>query len=792
MKVYISFFVVTLFIFMSSFNISAAPDSDKTIIGILKDGDSKRFDFNTDLFIEHIEKVAGTGRDIIFPDKYNINCKFDLKKVHKSIDYLLNEKDVDIIIAAGAVSSHVLSLKPALSKPCVAAVIVDARLQGIPSEKNTSGRKNLNYIQSFNSVFKARDYLHDLTKFKHLAVLCDPFVSEGLSLDQKKEKLDSMEYNISVVEAGADPFQTVKNLDPEIDSLLITPVDSYSWEDFNNLISSLNKKGIFTFSMQGRSEVEKGCLAGISSDKRNKMIVRRVALQVEKILSGSEPEKLNTDFVQNAQMIINMNTASQLNISPDYDIILNSLLLRPEEKKKAKQDFMEIINYALENNAQLQAVEQQAKKKETDKKIAGSYLYPEAGISAQGLRRDESTAAGSLGQYPENEVSLKFSLRQTLFDDEVFTNLARAEKGVQAAEERSDAEKLKKADQAASAFFSYLKSKKLKEIKKEDLELSRANYEKAEARNEIGEAGPGDVYRWQSKIAEAKKEFVKAMASEKQALSRLSRVVGKRFEKSFYPEAPDENSEIFWVKEKNFRKYFNTDNKLETAKNVLGEFAVKNAPEIKAYQFLIDEKQKQYNYLERSHFTPKVYLKGEFVHKLERSGEGSDDTVFNVAPNAPPFVIEQPDENAWQVGVEAVLPLFKGFRVKNEAVKANEEIWRLKYKMKETQKKIFESVELLIDELHSSWMNISLSKESMDAAEKNLELVSDAYQMGIAASVDLIDAQHSLLVAKEVFSTALYNYLENLYRLQVRLGFTDFSKVPEKKEKISDILRRKL
>ncbi len=787
-KIFLSvawFFIFNLFLYPSAFS------AQKVVFGVLKDGTSKRFDIDISVFEDNIKKITGDSYHIVFPEKYNINCDFNIEKIKKKADFLLNEKSVEFIICTGPLGSHIMSSKKNLSKPVIAAVVVDWKLQSLPHSNTGSGRKNLNYTELLHSIFNAFDFMHKLKEFKHPGIVCDPLVAEVFGLGSQVTIPGFDNVKVSIIKACNLPEKTMANIKNDIDCLFITPLFRYSWTEFDDFISLLNERKIPSFSLWGEKEVIKGCSAGFNSSGKENMLAKRIGIQVGKILSGHLPEKLSTDFIQDLQMLINISECRKMGISPDWDAVFNSELVYSERDSSGDKGLMDFINLALENNPGIKAFRKEVLTGLREAKIAKSYLLPQINIMAEGMKRDESSAAGSFGQYPENEINLNLSLSQVLFDDEIFTMKYQADKQWNAKIYKERARELLLAEKTAKAFFSCLKASALKKVRQNDLELSRTNLKSAKIRKEIGVSGPGDVYRWRSKTAQSKKQFFDARSNEKKSFERLGYLTGKK-SIDFFLKSPSPDSDIFLLTSKTFGKYFDSEKKVEYAKKILSEFAIKNSNELKAYTEAILAGEKYYEYCRRKNFIPKFYLKGGYKRRLQRSGSGSEDTVFNLAPGVPPFVIEAPENDAWQIGLEAVFPLFRGFRDSNSTLKAKDELSRLILLRKKSESQIKEAVCFLVEESVASWINISLSQESCNAAEKNLELVSDAYQSGLAATINLIDAQHSYVVSNEISKTSVYEYMENFYRLELILGCMDFSREKKSKARIIELFEEKM
>ena len=76
------------------------------------------------------------------------------------------------------------------------------------------------------------------------------------------------------------------------------------------------------------------------------------------------------------------------------------------------------------------------------------------------------------------------------------------------------------AQSAASAYLDVLRAKTFERIERVNLEVSRENLELARVREAIGQAGPEEVYRWESAI-QKDREVVMIAKTTQNCLPRL-------------------------------------------------------------------------------------------------------------------------------------------------------------------------------------------------------------------------------------------------------------------------------
>ena len=70
----------------------------------------------------------------------------------------------------------------------------------------------------------------------------------------------------------------------------------------------------------------------------------------------------------------------------------------------------------------------------------------------------------------------------------------------------------------------------------------------------------------------------------------------------------------------------------------------------------------------------------------------------------------------------------------------------------------------------ASFAGIEQAREAVAAAEKSLEVVQEAYSLGSATILDLLDAQNAAFSAEQVAANAVYDFLIDLVEVERRHG----------------------
>ena len=132
--------------------------------------------------------------------------------------------------------------------------------------------------------------------------------------------------------------------------------------------------------------------------------------------------------------------------------------------------------------------------------------------------------------------------------------------------------------------------------------------------------------------------------------------------------------------------------------------------------------------------------------------------------------------------MSATLPLFEGGARRAERTRAELELERLRLERGATAERIEQRIRSTLHFAGASFAAVDLSETAADAARRNLELVTDAYEQGSVSILALLDAQNEVLVAGQIAASAVYDYLVDLIRTQRAIGRFDFFMTVEERQ----------
>jgi ABC-type uncharacterized transport system substrate-binding protein len=273
-------------------------------IGIVLDGPWGRFQENVETFKQEIIELTEAEFDVAFPDAILVDGQWNVAGINQAIDSLLANKDTDLIITLGHVASNEIAKRRDLSKPVIAAFLIDAGLQGLPVTEGGSGIKNLAYVDRMQRLDREIASFQDITPIRHLAIFVDSNIVETIPqiVQATEDMVSQKELKLSVVSVGTSATEALQKLDEDIDGVLTTPLFRITDDDFQNFVNGLIQQQLPSYSYIGLKEVEKGMFATFSHESSTIHLARTIALVVHDILRGEKPEKIQVSFAVDKQL----------------------------------------------------------------------------------------------------------------------------------------------------------------------------------------------------------------------------------------------------------------------------------------------------------------------------------------------------------------------------------------------------------------------------------------------------------------------------------------------------------
>jgi outer membrane protein TolC/ABC-type uncharacterized transport system substrate-binding protein len=741
-------------------------------IGIVVDGYWERDQELMELLKTEILSLTEGEFDVRFPEDKIIYADWTAGGVKSVLDNLLDDPEVDIVIAGGVIASNDAATRGPLPKPVIAPFIIDAELQGILSKDGTSGVKNLNYVAFPEPVRSDLEAFLEIVRFKKLAVLTNKYYSEALQVPPHRVQAMAEEFDLEVitVQVGQSAAEALADIPEDAEAVYIVSLTQLSPEEFDMLTEGLIERRLPSFSQMGDCDVREGALACVRGDIFPR-ILRRMAINIQRILLGEEPGSIPVAFAIGTQMTINMATARAIGVFPSWSVLTYARLLNEEiEDIERTVNMRGAIDEALAANRDLSAKQYYVAAGKQQVNESRSRLLPHVDLSALGMAIDEDRARASFGQQPERAASGSVAASQIIYSERAWADWS-IQKSIQITR-RAELEQLRLdiIQDAATAYLDVLRVKTFERIQRENLKRTEKNLEIARVRETVGVAGPAEVYRWESEIATSRKAVTDADALRRVAEVELNRLLNHPLEEPFLTNEDDVYDPALYGEEAWYTRFTQNPMTLVIVRDFMAEEGVRNSPELAALDAAIAARERALRSARRTCWQPDLALDGEVSRTFWKEGEGSDASALGL------------DDTNWSVGLGLSFPLIAGGSKMADNRKTEKELAQLKMERESLAERIEQRVRSAVFVASASNSGIEQSRLAAEAAARSLEVVSDAYSRGVVSILDLLDAQNAALVADLAAANAMYDFLVDLLAVDRATGCFDMIGTDEERQ----------
>ncbi len=733
------------------------------------------------------ETVSLTDRNVEFLVEARFNADWDSARIPHMLDAGLDEPDVDLVFAAGMlVAQEAARPERELSKPVLAGFPQDSGLSVFPKKQNFS------YVLSRERVTRDVAKMRDLFDMDRLYCLVDEALAEHMDgVDELARRLsEQADMPVELLPVTGDPQAALDMVPDTATAVYITPLVRMDATARAELFGALADRGVRTFSILGAVDVELGALAGLTPDTRTRL-ARRLALNLIALLEGRSAESLPTEFSLPEQLFVNEETMRRADYRKPMGILLEARSIRgrtEEEPTGERLNVHDALARALTHNVQLDRVAADRAAAEQDRLAARSALFPQIDGQAGYREIDRDSAAASFGIEPRSRTTAGAQARQVLFNDQVFSRLRAATRGVSRADWETEEARLAVMETAAVRFFDALSARALLEVERDELERIRENLEFARLRVNIGETGREDALRWESEEARQLASMLAAEARWEAALAALNQALGEDPEVDWRLEAVElEDVETYFLDEE--LKFASGD--ADVVRALTGfwrEWALRQSPALKALDEALAAKGMVADAERRSRFLPSVGVRAGYEHVIDRRTEGPDLVGGLAGLGMPVEGTDLPDDQ-WHVAVVADVPLFDGGQRRAAAARARAEVHRLEALRREAREQTEQAVVATYNQVMASQPAIRLSRQRVRAAQDSLQLIQDRYQQGAVGMLDLLDAQGRAFAAEQAAVIAVSRYLQDLARFQRAIAWFGWLQPDEERAALAAEMR---
>ena len=737
-------------------------------IAIVTDGPSERVAQLRALFLREMRAVNLGEFDLRAPSDLQTEADRTFTGARTVLDQVLAEPRTDIVVALGVLASHAAALRQSLPKPVVAPLVTNRALQNLPYKDGASGKHNLSYVSLDVDVHRDLSAFREIVPFARLAFLLDAGITEAIPGIHHEVARVALELGITVkmvvVADRAEP--ALAALPKEAEAVYVGPLPSLSSEEYQQLIAGLIERSLPSFAFEGKSDVERGVLLGIAPAVQMERLARRVALNVRRILLGEDAATLPVAFARAEGVTLNMHTARAIGFSPSWQLLTSAELLHDEpEAAGPPLTLPEAVRSALELNLAVRIAQANVAAGKENIRQARAALLPQIGLTGRGIAIEDDDAAAVPGR-AERTASGSLTIDQTLYSEPAWAGLE-VQKQLQTARvSEQEQVRLDIVLETAQAYLEVLRAKTNERVQKDNLKLSRSNLDLARARRRIGTAGPSEVFRWESEIANAQRAVVEAQTQIRAAEIALNALLHRPLEEAVATIEVGLEEPILISGQQ--RLFDLIDNPLSF--RIFRDFIVQDAlaavPELSAHDARIRAQERTLESARRASWLPTLSLRADRTETFARAG----------ARGAP---LPGVDDTETTLSLQLSFPLFTSGARSARIVQASEELAGLRFQRKAVAERIEQRVRTALHRTRSAYTVIRLSRQAADAAESTFVVVRDGYSRGTLSILDLLDAQNAALVADLRGATAVHDFMRTLMEVERAAARFDFFLTPQ-------------
>ena len=737
-------------------------------VAVVMDGPSERVDSIRALFLEEIRTVNRGEFEIRAPDDLQIKADWTFDGVRKALDRVLEDKRTDIVVTLGVLASHAAAHRANLPKPVVAPFVADRKAQDIPYKDGASGKTNLSYVSLDVDIPRDLKVFHEIISFSRLTFLLDGAFMKAVPGVYQEVVRAARKLGVTVTQVAVEGSaeQTLQAIPDDTQAVYVGPLPRLSSQEYAKLVAGLIKRRLPSFAFFGKSDVERGILLAAAPALEMDRVARRVALNVRRILLGENPATIPVAFARGEGLTLNMRTARAIGFSPNWRLLTNAELLYEEKEAQGKPlTFGDAVRRAVDLNLSVRIARANVSAGEEDIRRARSNLLPQLNLTGQHVAIEEDDASAVPGR-AQRTTSGSITLDQTLYSEPAWANLDIQKQLQTAREHNRDQVQLDIVLETAQAYLNVLRAKTNERIQKDNLRLTRSNLELAQSRRRIGTAGPSEVYRWQSEVANAQRVVVQAQALVHVTEIALNALLHRPLEKPVVTEEVGLDEPDLISSQQ--RLYDIIDNPANF--QVLRDFVVKEGlaavPELQQLDAQIRAQDRTLTSTRRAFWQPTIGLRADRTEIFNRGGAqgpplpGLDDTESTVA-------------------LQLSLPLFTSGARSADQAQASEQLIALQLQHQAVAEQVEQRIRSALFRTRSARTAIRLSREAASAARSNLDVVRDAYSRGTVSILDLLDAQNAALVAELRAATSVYDFVSELMEVERAAARFDFFLKPK-------------
>lgn len=419
----------------------------------------------------------------------------------------------------------------------------------------------------------------------------------------------------------------------------------------------------------------------------------------------------------------------------------------------------EAIRIALQKNSGLISNENELKRSESNVDAAYGKFLPN--LSAFGNfdwnRTEEAgrtTAINGINFYfpPSTTESRSYGVGASsnivLFDGlSNFANLSSSKNNIEAVKLSIEQKKQEVVFQTIKLYYSIVEADQLLKVSEEDVKQQQKNLETIEERNRLGSVTKADVYQQQVQLGNAELQVIQQKNTLETAKSNLLYYLGLDVMENYKYSSVLTDREVK-ILETNVDTDFNTIDKLVKE-------ALQNRKDYLAQKLTLDS---YYNNITMAKAGHLPRLTGNLGYNSFANSIGN---IF--------------DSHNYSAGLTLSIPIFSGFSVNNQVQSAEVDAMNYELQVHDSERLIKQNIQKTFLDLEAAKKALLVTAKNVKAAEENLKIEQEKYNLGSGKLLDVLIANTSYQNAQTNYINAQFNYIRLSDELKYNLGVLNYN-----------------
>ena len=493
-------------------------------IGVCKDANTSEFKEFSSLLKKEIINLTNSKFEIKFTE---LSSNMDTLVSKKNIQDLMNNPEIDYVIALGYISSKQISEIKNYTKPVIAATILDRDLQKLPlNADKTTGINNFTYIESIIQLKRNLKEFSRIFDTKDIVVIIPEIFKDNFPQLNTYFSKNQEDFNITQISVK-DSINTALTQIPEnTQAAIVLPMIGFSQSEIQKLFSGLNQKQIPSLAVSGVKYLNLGATITMTPEFTFQQLSRQIALRIMKINEGVNPSQIPIDIDYKQASIINMESIRETNKFPDWNILNESILINVTNFSSGKNINLKMaIAEALENNLEGKMAAKDVEIADKEVRIAQANILPQVSIGGSAVGLSENLVEASMGQRGEFTLTGSASIKQVIFSESVFANIAIQKLMAENKKFYNEQKILDVVSNTSVGYISLLFTKSNLLIQNENVNTTMKNLQMAKAKEEAGQTGVSDVNRWVTELNMNKMKFNDTYTSYRSNMYQINQIL---------------------------------------------------------------------------------------------------------------------------------------------------------------------------------------------------------------------------------------------------------------------------